>query len=367
MENSQKYFFEIVYLRAFAILAVIGIHVASYFTEMTYISILTFFYMSVEGFSRFAVPLFVCISGFLLFSKYQGTFPLKSFYKKRLLSVVPQYTIFSLFAILFVYSGHIYYGEVWNLTVTDIIYAYLTGTAFLHLWFFVLIIQLYILYPVIEKIFTLAVRTQKTVALLIFLLIAQILYWIFFIRNVFSIASILFFGYLFYFVLGMFVSSHYQSIKNRTAECLMHPYLIFFVLLSGTILAIGNLFMKYFGNDEFSQIIQLYNGILAIAQPFYYMLIFVLCLFTALKFSEMRPNRITELVGVIGNYSFGIYLIHVFILYALVTGILPDLGFTVNNWLFFPVVFTLVLTLSMVFVFIVNKIPYHEFIIGSVK
>ena len=43
------YFSEIVYLRAFAILAVIGIHESEYFfTEMSGISFLTFLYMSID-------------------------------------------------------------------------------------------------------------------------------------------------------------------------------------------------------------------------------------------------------------------------------------------------------------------------------
>ena len=40
------------------------------------------------------------------------------------------------------------------------------------------------------------------------------------------------------------------------------------------------------------------------------------------------------------------------------------LGFDVNNGVFFPVVFALVLGLSMAFVYLVNKVPYHEYIIG---
>ena len=72
MENNPEYFSEIVYLRAFAILAVISIHVSYYFTEMISINFLTLLYMSIDTFSHFAIPLFVCISGFVLYNKYQG-------------------------------------------------------------------------------------------------------------------------------------------------------------------------------------------------------------------------------------------------------------------------------------------------------
>ena len=73
--------------------------------------------------------------------------------------------------------------------VINIIYQYFTGTAFYHLWFFVLIIQLYILYPIIEKIFSKSLEKHKILELLIFLLIVQILYQIFSIKNIFFIGN----------------------------------------------------------------------------------------------------------------------------------------------------------------------------------
>jgi surface polysaccharide O-acyltransferase-like enzyme len=61
----------------------------------------------------------------------------------------------------------------------------------------------------------------------------------------------------------------------------------------------------------------------------------------------------------------GIFLIHAFILYALESVLFIKLGFDVNNGLLYPVVFALVLAFSMAFVYLLNKVPYHEYIIGS--
>jgi len=52
-------------------------------------------------------------------------------------------------------------------------------------------------------------------------------------------------------------------------------------------------------------------------------------------------------------------------IYMHVNELFIKLGFDVNNWLFFPVVFALVLGLSLAFVYLMNKVPYHEYIIGS--
>ena len=109
--GSTDYFPEIVYLRALAILAVISIHVSTVFYEMDGTGFLAFLYMSVYTFSDVAVPLFICISGFVLYNRYNGSYSLQKFYTKRFLAVVPQYTIFSLFAIFFVYIGKSLFGQ----------------------------------------------------------------------------------------------------------------------------------------------------------------------------------------------------------------------------------------------------------------
>jgi len=367
MEKNAGYFSEIVYLRAFAILAVIAIHESEYFfTEMSGVTFWTFLYMSIDTFSKCAVPLFVGISGFVLYNKYQGTYSLRIFYKKRFLSVVPQYTLFSLFALLFVYAGRMYLGRAWNYTAMDIIYQYFTGGALYHLWFFVLIIQLYILYPLIEKIFTKSIESAKTPHLLVFLFIFQLAYYSFSVGDIFlKGTALLFLPYVVYFVLGMYARSNYTQVKNRVTVVHSHPYGVFVGLLCATITGIGITYIRYFSHDLVPKVISLTAWIDAIITPFYYSIIFMVCLFTALKISEISSRGAATLLHRIGSYSMGIFLIHAFILYALESVLFIKLGFDVNNWLFFPVVYTLVLGLSMVFVYIMNKVPYHEYIIGS--
>jgi probable poly-beta-1,6-N-acetyl-D-glucosamine export protein len=365
MEKDSEFFSEIEFLRAFAILAVISIHVSAYFTKMDTVNFLTFLYISIGTFSHFAVPLFVSISGFVLYNKYKGTFSLKLFYKKRLISVLPQYTIFSILAILFIYLGTIYLEKIWNYGIFDIIYQFFTGTAYYHLWFFVVIIQLYILYPIIEKIFTKSVEKRRTLELLIFVLIVQTLYHIFSILDLFLIGTVtLFLDYIFYFVLGMYVRSHYKYYKNKIMNQ-KYRYLLFFPLLLMTILGIGYEYIKYFIIDTIPHFFHVYPWTFKILTPLYYIIIFTLCLYISLKISERVPNIFTKYFQIIGKYSFGIYLIHAFILFVLASILFPKIGFDVNNWMFYPIVFTLVLILSLASVYIINKFPYHQYIIGS--
>lgn len=338
---------------------------------MSCINFLTLLYMSTYTFSLFAVPLFVCISGFVLYNKYTGTYSLSQFYKKRLLSVLPLYTIVTVLIVVFTYGWYIYLGRVWNINALTIFYTYVTGDwasfnpAFTPLWFFVLIIQFYIVYPVLEKIFTKCIENHRSLEFLIFLLAVQILYQVFSVKDFFlNGKATLFIGYIFYFVLGMYVRSNYQNYKDMVIIP-KHFFILFSALLFATILGIGNGGIHYFRVDLIPQLILIYSLMFKIVSPLYYVVIFMVCLFLALKCSEKTPNHFTKCLKIIGNYSFGIYLVHIFILYGLAWKIFPKFGFNMNNWLFYPITFTLVLIMSLGSVYLINKIPCHEYIIGN--
>ena len=365
MDNKPRFFSEIVYLRAIAILAVISIHVSAYFTLMERVTFLTFLYLAVDTISHFAVPLFVCISGFLLYNKYKGSYSVKKFYKKRFLSVIPQYLFFTLIALLFNFIGTIYFRVHWKENFLDIIYQILTGTAFYFLWFFVLIIQLYAFYPIIERIFTKFLEKGKIMVLLLILYGIQVL-----LQDLFTVFSIhrftdligtltLFLGYIFFFGLGMYISSiplNYTNLANASK----YFYIIFFVLIFGSILGIGNLYNTNFSTGFLIP----FRLICAIVDPLYYVTLIILCVFVALKISEVNQNMLTKPLQIIGNFSFGIYLVHVFILVILASVIFPKVGLNSNNFLFFPIVFFLVLIFSICAVYILKRVPCHEFIIG---
>lgn len=176
MDRKARYFEEIIVLRAFAILAVISIHVSAYFTYMSTLTALTVLYMSIDVFSSFAVPLFVFVSGFVLYNKYSGDIDLKSFYIKRLKSVLPQYLVFSTFYLGVTYIGGIVLDKSINLDVLHIVYRYLTGGCFYHLWFFVLILQLYLLYPAIVRLYNYCNARGRSFELLSVAFITGVIY-----------------------------------------------------------------------------------------------------------------------------------------------------------------------------------------------
>ena len=98
MEEAQQRvpnYLELNYLRGFAILSVISIHVCMFFKKMININLLTVFYMTIDAFSHFAVPAFIFISGFGLYNSYNGNFQIGYIYRKRFKYILPPYFVFS--------------------------------------------------------------------------------------------------------------------------------------------------------------------------------------------------------------------------------------------------------------------------------
>jgi peptidoglycan/LPS O-acetylase OafA/YrhL len=375
MDKSARYFDEVNILRAFAILAVISIHVSDHFKIMSGITLLSSVYMAIDTFCHFAVPLFICISGFVLYNKYSGRIDIKNFYQKRLKSVVPQYLIFSIFYLGVTYVGSRVLGHSFNLDIPHILYWFATGGSYYHLWFFVLIIQFYLLYPVIVWIYDYCQSKDRTLALLAAAFLIGVIYHSYPLPEVhlLGIATPIlgimtkFVGYLFYFILGMVVLSRYDEVKHKfvsNRSC----YWMTLPLIGGTILGIFGYAQTFFAYDItliHPFVGNYWNPIAAVITPFYYVLIFALCLSVSLHLITNRTRRVSFLEK-IGHYSFGIYLVHAAFV-SLFVVVLPCFGLDWYNWLFYPVTFFLTFVMSYLTVLILRKLPYSAYIIGTTR
>ena len=144
-ENKRKHYLDV--LRVISILAVLLMHSAGFFddTVRNYciqwnVSIL------LGSITRFAVPVFVMISGALMLSK--ESIDLKRLYSWNILRFFTAYLFWSLFY-TFVYSFISYYGSVSIVSIKNLISGTLKGGYF-HLWYMPMIIGLYVALPVLH-------------------------------------------------------------------------------------------------------------------------------------------------------------------------------------------------------------------------
>lgn len=141
-ESRRFLVYQLPLIKGICILGVILIHVTAAFTEMTHSGGLFFTLLFLNSLARFAVPLFVAFSGFYLSlnARNENAVP---FYRRTLRFLLVPYILYSvLYSIWDIRSG----GDPWRL-VKDLPWA----SASYHLWFGLLVLQLYILHPFLRR------------------------------------------------------------------------------------------------------------------------------------------------------------------------------------------------------------------------
>jgi len=366
-QKKTHYYPEINYLRGFAILSAISVHVSGNFTEMSKINLLTILYMAIDALSCVAVPAFIIISGFVLYNSYNVNFQIGHFYLKRFKYILPPYFIFSILYTIYDSKIHhlIIINKPLNLDLSDFLIKLLTGGAYYHLWFFALIIQLYLLYPIIVKIYIYFENKNGVALFLLVAFIFGIIYDILLNNHILFLKNIKFISYLFYFIFGMFMRSNYEFIKMKSFSK-KYYFNIFIFLLLGTFLNIVDSAKEYFFYNLFSfgpgyeQIWEVFD---IVVSRLYFTIIFIVMLYISIFLSKSKRLQIIDKLG---SYSFPIYLVHAIILNLIVL-VLSKIGFTWNNLLFYPCVFVLTLILSIFSVKIFEQIPYGKYIYGIGK
>ncbi|NOU95332.1 acyltransferase family protein [Paenibacillus sp. LMG 31456] len=139
---------EIQYMRGFAFLAVVLQHAIGHYAYLPEASLQDGVMLAVLLIAaKFAVPLFIFITGLVLFYNYRGDIPYGAFVWKRCKDIVLPYVVWSIVYAL-VFRG----APVPFWTETKQIFLYIiTGTASYHTWYVAMVIQLYFLFPLIQK------------------------------------------------------------------------------------------------------------------------------------------------------------------------------------------------------------------------
>lgn len=132
--------------RGILIAAVITIHSTSMALIDARHSLLFYPFLFLNVFSSFAVPVFIFVSGFVLFYNYVDR-PLRGkhmieFFRKRLMFIVLPYVIFSLLYYLTLVARGL-------MPLGDLPLVLFTGKAYTHLYYVILIIQFYLVFPLL--------------------------------------------------------------------------------------------------------------------------------------------------------------------------------------------------------------------------
>lgn len=347
-------------LRGIAIIGVVGIHASLDFLPLAPVSGLTWLLASTGFFLQFAVPLFVFLSGFLLSIRYQGSYSAFRLYVKRAYSILPQYFIFSL---LYLAGRNYLYGPV---TAMQAVFCLLTASSSYHLWFIAVIAELYLLYPPIDRIYCRAERSSLLPYLLAALFVVQV-GW-----NTACIAlegsgdsfaagllQRFFLSQVFYFVAGMYLARNPNILKGPDIKIRFLLPASALLTLAVTCLILPALFLPVFYPYIEGFTVVLYLAAEAL-NPLLYVLAFAMCY----KLAKGIAGRGRAVLGAIGKYSFGMYLIHAAFMPFIVMA-LSAAGITNTGTAFYLLLFGLAVLLSYTSVYLLSFLPHSALLVGT--
>ena len=339
-------------LRALAMLGVIIIHISSPLVNMTYNKNMPYWWIGsvVDSAVRFAVPLFLMLSGATLLGK---EYKLSDFYKRR----------FSRVLVPFLFWMVVYWAYRWTTLAPkaqplDIsaIWNWATGL-FLkegiskHFWYVYMILFIYLFVPFLGK----GLRKLNKSAISNILLLWVVLTFTF--KSVplnmygwsgdYGSKLLGFFLYSGFLVLGFYLSKLpvYSSRIRISAAAVF--------ILSVLVSAVSTYFFSQKAH-KLDLSMYSYLSINTIIQS--------IAIFMWIKDSSIKNKLISLIQTNISNYSYGIYLVHI-----LVISFLFDNGIYwkfAHPLLSLPLLTFIVLVCSFGIIFVLRKIPLGKYISG---
>jgi surface polysaccharide O-acyltransferase-like enzyme len=332
-------------LRVFATVAVILLHVSAPIVYL-YGTVSRFDWWVgniVDSAMRCCVPLFLMLTGALILPK---TYELGDFLKKRLSRILFPFIFYSVIYILCDLAVKWHRGV--DLSIFELLgyigIALKSGASY-HLWYIYLIIGIYLFIPIISKWIVNSTKNEIIYYLVIWFVVT-VISLPFLSKFKPAIELTYFSGFLGYPVLGYFLTTHCTDKKN-----LFYPLLLFII---GFVITI---FGTYFlttnkGQLDESFYVYLDPNVMACA----------IGVFLFFKQTNFSGKYFKNQIQFISKYSYGIYLAHVLVLAALTR--IGMLWSFISPIIGIPVTTILCLTISSIICYILNKIPYGNYISG---
>ena len=320
------------WLRVMAMLMIIVIHSPTPSSETNGLILSSVSYIMVPG-----LDLFFMISGALLLSK---TYQMKPFLLRRFSKIAWPTLFWSLF----------YLFDIWirGSVSTDYLVRSVLSIPFSPqgngiMWFMYTLMGLYIITPILSSWLNTAskkdvewILTLWTISLLVPLL-GNIIH----VRDV-NNTHMLFYlsGFIGYYILGYYLHHHVKSIRKSILLLLI----LFPLVLATTLKLTG-------ANVDFYQYFWLLSIPVAMMATFWF-----------LSAKKIFTSNVPRIITLISKYSFGIYLIHIFVMRRMVW----NWDFVSQHGCALQIIMTTILTfiISFAIIYLISYLPFSKYIIG---
>lgn len=326
--------------------------------------------------AKFAVPVFIFITGMVLFYNYEGQFSYISFLRKRLSDIIIPYILWSLVYFSLNYGwneGLIQQGWKWAQMVV-------TGKTSYHLWYVIMIFQFYLLFPVFRYVIF---KVKKMIPPWTYTMciICTGLLFIWLTDRIFSIGDLMaklniplitamftkyvdrnFLFFFFYFVLGACAGLR-PDLWRAWIRKGKWVYLSCFIILFG--------YYTYGLVDHFQTpdgIAITFNSVNLLRPLIVFFLVSSIFVFyqLAIRIKETGGLILNKSLLSIGKYSYGAYLAHALMLRVSYT-------FDVHLFSHWPVIlrvlmsFVICVLLSYFLIMLLSKVPFGKWAGGVPK
>lgn len=319
-------------LRGIAILAVILIHISGVVITSSQIDIETeTFFIIINQLSRFAVPVFLFLSGLGLTLSQKMSEGYFVFLKKQILKILPLYLLWS---VVYLIAGNL--GQ--QISPLEAIKSITSGGSYYHLYYVPLIIIFYILYPFLRGI------SKNNAAIILILLITVSSQWA---DELFSTGLLKEqrnpLNWCIYFVVGIWFAQHLEEIKEKVKARQKLIAMLYFVATAG-IVCEAFIYMKI-GISLGDATTSMRPSVII------YSIIFVLFIMTL----QFQNKNVTYVLNQLSKVSYGVYLSHAIIL-ASCSVLFAKLGFRTGSVTFAIVSLVIVLSLSIIITKVVDLV-----------
>jgi len=287
---------------------------------------------------RFAVPVFVMITGALLLHR---EYDLGDFFKKRFSKIITPFLFWSLVYVW--YSWHIdeisFDNDAWT-NIKQVLHQLKYGSSY-HLWYVYMLIGLYLIIPVLSRFIKAATEKEIRYFLFVWLLI-MLITQPYLARFNPQVDERYFTGYIGYLVLGHYLAFHqFKAVRQWHTILLFVGMLVVITLGTWWLYAFNSPYGTLFYEPLSPTVVLLSTGA-----------------FLTARFS--RPMVSPVLIRVrefAGSFNYGIYLAHALLLYLLDDFL--HLSYTLcNPFISIPLTAFVCFWLTLLLVWLISKIPF---------
>jgi peptidoglycan/LPS O-acetylase OafA/YrhL len=297
--NKRPKISEMDIIRAFAIIAVVIIHCTANASLLPVGTVTQALFFTINRLSHFTVPVFIWISGVVLFYNYYDHWNKQAalaFTYKRIKRLLMPYLLWSLF--YYFYNQFMFHGKI-GFDGLSVLKLLLSGNASYHLYYIVIIVQFYLLCPILMSLMTNYRFIRINLIPLAFLFQAAVYSYSHWVQPI-PYYSSLFPGYSVMFAFGAWSGIYYQSlIKWLDAH---RSWIIAFFGIAGIC------YTAMYVLDQY--------GMASFENTWYELVLLLFCAAAGPSFLQIgkvmlaQSPQVSTILLSLGAASFGIYLAH---------------------------------------------------------